>query len=134
MPEYLIRVTQTQVLLDSADIALQAETPDGAAQIVLDATNGDPDDENGTRAHRLPDERRFELDPERVVGGETYAEVIVDGNVIKTVGRKPLRFDNDEHDALRILLNEAIMDTGSNRKAELFTSVLRKLDTERASC
>ncbi len=88
MPEHLIRVTQTQLLADSRDVVLQAETPDEAAQIVLDAVAGEPDDDTGTRSYGLPDGRRIELDPEdAVIGGETYAEVIVGGQVVQTVGR-----------------------------------------------
>lgn len=88
MPEHMIRVTQTQLLADSRDIALQAATPGEAARIVLDAVAGDPDDDAGTRSYRLPDGRRIELDPEdAVVGGETYVEVIVEGQVVQTVGR-----------------------------------------------
>ena len=87
MPEHLIRVTQTQLLADSRDVVLQAETPNEAAQIVLDAVAGEPDD-IGTRSYGLPDGRRIELDPEdAVIGGETYAEVIVGGQVVQTVGR-----------------------------------------------
>ncbi len=88
MPEHLIRITQTQLLADSRDVVLQAETPDEAAQIVLDAVAGDPDDDTGTRSYGLPDGRKIELDPEdAVVGGETYVEVIVRGQVVQTVGR-----------------------------------------------
>ncbi len=91
MPEHLIRVTQTQLLADSRDIVLQAETPDEAAQIVLDAVAGEPDDETGTRRYGLPDGRKIELDPEdAIVGGETYAEVIVGGQVVHMVGRTAL--------------------------------------------
>ena len=88
MPEHLIRVTQTQLLADSSDIVLEAATPDEAAEIVLDAVAGDPDDETGTRSYGLPDGRKIEIDPEdAVIGGETYAEVIVAGQVVQTVGR-----------------------------------------------
>lgn len=88
MPEHMIRVTQTQLLADSRDIVLQAATPDEAARIVLDAVAGDPDDDASTRSYGVPDGRRIELDPEdAVVGGETYAEVIVEGQVVQTVGR-----------------------------------------------
>ena len=87
MPGHLIRVTQTQLLADSSDVLLQAETPDEAAQIVLDAVAGEPDD-TGSRSYGLPDGRRIELDPEdAVIGGEIYAEVIVGGQVVQTVGR-----------------------------------------------
>ena len=84
MPEHLIRVTQTQLLADSSDIVLQAATPDEAAQIVLDAVAGEPDDETGTRCYGLADGRKIELDPEdAIIGGETYAEVIVGGQVVR---------------------------------------------------
>ena len=87
MPEHLIRVTQTQLVADSSNVLLQAETPDEAARIVLYAVAGEPDD-TGTRSYGLPDGRRIELDPEEaVIGGETYAEVIVTGQVVQTVGR-----------------------------------------------
>ena len=91
MPEHLIRVTQTQLLADSRDVVLQAETSNEAARIVLDAVAGEPEDDTGTRSYGLPDGRKIELDPEEaVIGGETYAEVIVGGRVVQTVGRTAL--------------------------------------------
>ena len=88
MPEHLIRVTQTQLLAAGRDVVLQAATPDEAAQIVLDAVAGDPDDDTSTRSYGLPDGRKIELDPgDAVIGGEIYAEVIVGGQVVQTVGR-----------------------------------------------
>lgn len=91
MPEHLIRVTQTQLLADSSDVVLQADTPEDAAQIVLDAVAGEPDDNSGTRSYGLPDGCKIELDPEdAVIGGETYAEVIVGGQVVQTIGRASL--------------------------------------------
>ena len=91
MPEHLIRVTQTQLLADSSDVVLQADTPEDAARIVLDAVAGDPEDDSGTRSYGLPDGCKIELDPEdAVIGGETYAEVIVGGQVVQTVGRATL--------------------------------------------
>ena len=93
-PLTLIRVTQTQLLADSSDVVLQADTPEDAAQIVLDAVAGEPDDNSGTRSYGLPDGCKIELDPEdAVIGGETYAEVIVGGQVVQTIGRttSPIR-------------------------------------------
>ena len=58
-----------------------------------------------------------------------FFETVMDGMVAKTgADSAPLLLAKEERDALRALLNEAIADTGSNRKAELFASVRCKLD------
>jgi hypothetical protein len=44
MPEYLIRVYQTQLLQGYADVMLNEASAEAAASVVLDAANGDPDD------------------------------------------------------------------------------------------
>ncbi len=85
MAEHLIRVYQTQTLRGFADVRVQADTTAQAIQIVLDAANGDPDDEDGDRRYLLPDGTRFHLDPEdEVVDGEVWAEIISDDQTIKT--------------------------------------------------
>lgn len=85
MAEHLIRVYQTQTLRGFADVRVQGDTANHAIQIVLDAANGDPDDEDGDRRYLLPDGTRFRLDPQdEVVGGEIWAAVIIDAHAIKT--------------------------------------------------
>lgn len=85
MAEHLIRVCQTQTLRGFADVRVQADTAAQAKQIVLDAANGDPDDEDGDRRYLLPDGTRFHLDPEdEVVDGEIWAEVVIDEPAVNT--------------------------------------------------
>ena len=77
MPDFIVRVFQVQLLCGSADVPMTAVTPEQAAEIVLTAVEGDPDDETGNRRYRLPDGRFVPLDPEDcVVGGRIYCQVL----------------------------------------------------------
>lgn len=68
-----------------ADVRVQADTTTRAKQMVLDAANGDPDDEDGDRRYTLPDGARFRLDEEdEVTGGDIWVEVIIDDRTIET--------------------------------------------------
>lgn len=145
MPEYLIRVYQTQLLQGYADVMLNEASAEAAASVVLDAANGDPDDVTDSRRYQLPDGRSFPLDPEdTVIGGRIFCHVLDgDGKLLGAFGDlqpcdagddvRPatsppeLRLTPRERDALSALLNEEIMATGSNTKARTLTTVLRKL-------
>lgn len=85
MTEHLVRVYQTQTLLGVAEVRVQADTAAQAKQIVLDAAQGDPDDEDGDRRYLLPDGTCFHLDPEDLVmDGEIWAEIVIDELAVKT--------------------------------------------------
>lgn len=190
MPDFIVRVFQVQLLCGSADVPMTDVTPEQAAEIVLAAVEGDPDDDTGERRYRLPDGRFVPLDPEDcVVGGRIHCQVfnakhrivglhgdlascdVTDGapearvaadlralladlRVVAESHREvggyfPLSgigslFDHldgldavasaslspmtvEESDAARAVLNDEIMATGDNTKADLLTSILRKL-------
>lgn len=77
MPDFTVRVFQVQLLCGSADVSMTDVTPEQAAEIVLAAVEGDPDDDTGERRYRLPDGRFVPLDPEDcVVGGRIYCQVL----------------------------------------------------------
>ena len=189
MPDFTVRVFQVQLLCGSADVPMADVTPEQAAEIVLAAVEGDPDDETGDRRYRLPDGRFVPLDPEDcVAGGRIYCQVLdaehriigLHGDLAScdvTEGAPQARAEPDlrvlladlrvaaeshrevggtfplsgigslfdhldrldavasaglqltaaESDAARAVLNDGIMATGSNAKAERLASVLRKL-------
>ncbi|WP_145144440.1 hypothetical protein [Roseomonas gilardii] len=77
MSDYIVRIFQVQLLSGSADVPMTDVTADQAAEIVLTAVEGDPDDETGERRYHLPDGRFIPLDPEDcVVGGRIYCQVL----------------------------------------------------------
>ena len=189
MPDFTVRVFQVQLLCGSADVPMTNVTPEQAAEIVLTAVEGDPDDDTDDRRYRLPDGRFVPLDPEDcVVGGRIYCQVldeehrvvglygdltscdVTDGapearvepdlralladlraaaeshreaggyfplsgigslfehlDYLNAVASAGLRLTADESDAARAVLNDEIMATGRNTKADLLASVLRKL-------
>ena len=151
MPDFTVRVFQVQLLCGSADVPMTDVTPERAAEIVLAAVEGDPDDDTGERRYRLPDGRFIPLDPEDcVVGGRIYCQVLDgDRRIVGLFGDltscdtadetlepvEPhlralpvgLPLNAEEADVMRSVLNDEIIATASNAKAELLTAVLRKL-------
>ena len=121
MPDYLIRVTHSQLLRDSAVITASGATAGQAAALVLRAAHGEDH-------HRLPDGRILRLDPEDLVGNEIHAEIIENDRMVGTFGRPmQISLEHDEAAALRAILNDAIIDTGSNVRATLCRAMLVKL-------
>lgn len=189
MPDFTVRVFQVQLLCGSADVSMADVMPERAAELVLNAVEGDPNDDTGERRYHLPDGRFIPLDPEDcVVGGRIYCQVLDEERHIVglfgdltpcdvTEGAPEMRVEPDlralladlrqaaeshrevggsfplsgigslfdhldsldavasaglqltaeERETVRAVLNDEIMATGNNTKAELLASVLRKL-------